>query len=55
MEERQTKESEEQRQATLSKRIADAQRIVRKHVPASVSLVDELIAKRREEARREAE
>jgi hypothetical protein len=54
MKERRTKESE-QRQAALRKRIADAQRIVRKHVPANVSLADELIAERREEARREAE
>jgi len=54
MKERQTKESDE-RQAVLRKRIADAQRILRKHVPANVSLADELIAERREEARREAE
>jgi vacuolar-type H+-ATPase subunit H len=55
MKELRTKESNEQRQAILKKRIAAAQRIVRKHVPTNVSLVDELIAERREEARREAE
>jgi uncharacterized membrane-anchored protein YhcB (DUF1043 family) len=43
----------ELRMAALRKRLAKAQQIVRKHVPRSVSLVDELIAERREEARRE--
>lgn len=38
---------------TLRQRLKRAQEIVRKHVPPSVSLVDELIAERREAARRE--
>ncbi|HEY4904915.1 MAG TPA: AbrB/MazE/SpoVT family DNA-binding domain-containing protein [Candidatus Sulfotelmatobacter sp.] len=38
---------------TLRQRLKRAQEIVRKHVPSSVSLVDELIAERREAARRE--
>jgi AbrB family looped-hinge helix DNA binding protein len=38
---------------TLRQRLVKAQRIVRKHIPRSVSLVDELIAERRAEARRE--
>jgi AbrB family looped-hinge helix DNA binding protein len=38
---------------TLRSRLKRAQQIVRKHVPRSVSLVDELIAERREAARRE--
>ena len=38
----------------LAQRIADAQRIVRLHVPPHVSLVEELIAERREAARRES-
>jgi hypothetical protein len=41
-------EQGEVRIATLRRRLAKAQRIVRKHVPRSVSLVDELIAERRE-------
>ncbi|MGA8429478.1 MAG: AbrB/MazE/SpoVT family DNA-binding domain-containing protein [Candidatus Sulfotelmatobacter sp.] len=38
---------------TLRQRLRRAQEIVRKHVPRSISLVDELIAERREAARRE--
>jgi AbrB family looped-hinge helix DNA binding protein len=38
---------------TLRQRIAKAQEMVRKHVPPGVSLVDELIAERQEEAKRE--
>jgi len=41
-------EQGEVRIATLRQRLAKTQRIVRKHVPRSVSLVDELIAERRE-------
>jgi hypothetical protein len=40
---------------TLKQAIERAQRFVRQHVPEGVSLVDELIAERREEARREME
>jgi AbrB family looped-hinge helix DNA binding protein len=43
----------ELRIATARQRLARAQRIVRKHVPRNTSLVDELIAERREAARRE--
>jgi vacuolar-type H+-ATPase subunit H len=43
------------RPATLRKCLAKAQRIVRKHVTPAVSLADELIAERREEARRESD
>jgi AbrB family looped-hinge helix DNA binding protein len=46
-------ENDELRITTLRKRLARAQAIVRKYVPANVSLVDELIAERREAARRE--
>jgi AbrB family looped-hinge helix DNA binding protein len=38
---------------TLRQRIAKAQEMVRKYVKPGVSLVDELIAERREEAKRE--
>jgi AbrB family looped-hinge helix DNA binding protein len=38
---------------TLRQRIKRSQEIVRKHVPRTVSLVDELIAERREAAKRE--
>ena len=37
----------------LLQRLAKAQEFVRAHVPAGTSLADELIAKRRAEARRE--
>jgi AbrB family looped-hinge helix DNA binding protein len=43
----------ELRISTARQRLAKAQRIVRKHVPRGASLVDELIAERREAARRE--
>jgi AbrB family looped-hinge helix DNA binding protein len=46
-------ENDELRITTLRQRLAKAQAIVRKHVPATESLVDELIAERREAARRE--
>jgi AbrB family looped-hinge helix DNA binding protein len=40
---------------TLRKRLAKAQQLVRKHVPPTASLVDELIAERREAGRKERE
>lgn len=43
----------ELRVRSLSKAIARAQAILRRHVPEGVSLVDELIADRRREAERE--
>ncbi|MGA6983132.1 MAG: AbrB/MazE/SpoVT family DNA-binding domain-containing protein [Candidatus Sulfotelmatobacter sp.] len=43
----------ELRITTLRQRIKRSQEIVRKHVPRTVSLVDELIAERREAAKRE--
>jgi AbrB family looped-hinge helix DNA binding protein len=46
-------ENNELRITTLRQRLAKAQEIVRRHVPATESLVDELIAERREAARRE--
>lgn len=46
-------EKDELRITTLRRRLAKAQQIVRKHVPSTISLVDELIAERREAARRE--
>jgi AbrB family looped-hinge helix DNA binding protein len=46
-------EDNELRITTLRQRLAKAQQIVRKHVPPTTSLVDELIAERREAARRE--
>jgi AbrB family looped-hinge helix DNA binding protein len=46
-------ENEELRITTLRQRLAKAQRLVRKHVSPATSLVDELIAERREAARRE--
>jgi AbrB family looped-hinge helix DNA binding protein len=46
-------ENEELRITTLRRRLAKAQRLVQKHVPSTTSLVDELIAERREAARRE--
>jgi AbrB family looped-hinge helix DNA binding protein len=46
-------EDEELRITTLKRRIQQAQRLVRRHVKLGKSLVDELIAERREAARRE--
>lgn len=46
-------ENDELRITTLRQRLAKAQRLVRKHVAANTSLVDELIAERREAAKRE--
>ncbi|MGA2376920.1 MAG: AbrB/MazE/SpoVT family DNA-binding domain-containing protein [Candidatus Sulfotelmatobacter sp.] len=46
-------EDNELRITTLRQRLAKARRLVHKHVPASTSLVDELIAERREAARHE--
>ena len=48
-------EDDELRITTLKHRIARAQRLVRKYVKPGVSLVDELIAERREAARKELE
>lgn len=44
---------DELRITTLKHRLARAQRLVRKHVKPGTSLVDELIAERREAARNE--
>jgi len=46
-------ENEELRITTLRQRLANAQALVRAHVAPTKSLVDELIAERREAARRE--
>lgn len=46
-------EDDELRISTLKQRIERARRLVRRHVKAGMSLVDELIAERREAARRE--
>lgn len=46
-------EDDELHITTLKRRIEGAQRLVRKYVKPGVSLVDELIAERREAARRE--
>ena len=46
-------EDDELRITTLKRRIERAQRLVRKHVKPGASLVDELIAERREEAKNE--
>jgi len=46
-------EDAELRIATLKGRVERAQRLVRKHVKPGTSLVDELIAERREAARNE--
>jgi AbrB family looped-hinge helix DNA binding protein len=46
-------EDDELRISTLKGRIERAQRLVRRHVKPGASLVDELIAERREAARRE--
>jgi len=46
-------EDDELRISTLQRRIERAQRLVRQHVKPGTSLVDELIAERREAAKRE--
>ena len=46
-------ENDELRIITLKRNIERAQRLVRKHVKPGISLVDELIAERREAARNE--
>ena len=46
-------ENDELRIATLRQRLAWAQKAVRRHIPRSASLADELIAERRKAARRE--
>ena len=46
-------QDDELRITTLKRSIERAQRLVRKHVKPGTSLVDELIAKRREAARNE--
>jgi len=46
-------ERDELRITTLKRRLERAQRLVRKHVKAGTSLVDELLAERREAARNE--
>jgi len=46
-------EDNELRIMTLKRRVERAQRLVQKHVKPGTSLVDELIAERREAARRE--
>jgi AbrB family looped-hinge helix DNA binding protein len=46
-------EDDELRISTLKRRIERAQRLVRQHVKPGASLVDELIAERREAAKRE--
>jgi AbrB family looped-hinge helix DNA binding protein len=46
-------EDDELRITTLKRRVERAQRLVRKHVKSGTSLVDELIAERREASRNE--
>ncbi|HEV1995921.1 MAG TPA: AbrB/MazE/SpoVT family DNA-binding domain-containing protein [Candidatus Acidoferrum sp.] len=46
-------QDDELRITTLKRNLERAQRLVRKHVKAGTSLVDELIAERREAARNE--
>jgi hypothetical protein len=46
-------EDDELRITTLKRRIERAQRLVRKHVKLGTSLVDELIAERREAGKNE--
>ena len=48
-------EDDELRITTIKHRIAEAQRLVRKYLKPGTSLVDELLAERREEARKELE
>jgi hypothetical protein len=57
MKERRTSVKENRRlcRATLGEQLAKAQRLVRKSIPSTVSLVDELIGERREESRRESD
>jgi len=43
------------RTINVRQRLAKARRLLRKRIPPTVSLVDELISERREEARRESE
>jgi predicted nucleic acid-binding protein len=50
-----TDENRRMRAGHLKKRLDRARRMVRKYVPRTVSLVDELIAERRQEARRESD
>jgi hypothetical protein len=50
-----TEQNRQQRRANLRERVAKAQQLVRKRVPATVSLVDDLIAERREESSRESD
>jgi len=46
-------EDDELRITTMKRRIERAQRLVRKYIKPGISLVDELIAERREAAKRE--
>lgn len=46
-------DEDEIRITTLNQSIKSAQELVRKYIPESISLVDELIQERREEAARE--
>jgi AbrB family looped-hinge helix DNA binding protein len=46
-------ENDELRMTTLRQRLAKAQKLVRAHIKPTRSLADELIAERREAARRE--
>lgn len=46
-------EDDELRVSTMKRRIERARRLVRRHLKAGTSLVDELISERREAARRE--
>jgi AbrB family looped-hinge helix DNA binding protein len=46
-------ENNELRLITLRQRLMRAQQLVQKHIPRTTSLVDELIAERREAAKRE--
>ena len=46
-------EDDELRISTVKRRVQRAQRLIRKHVKPGTSLADELIAERREAARRE--
>jgi AbrB family looped-hinge helix DNA binding protein len=46
-------EDDELRITTLKRRVERAQRLIRKHVKSGTSLVDELIAERREVSRNE--
>ena len=48
-------EDDELRISTVKRRVQRAQRLIRKHVKPGTSLADELIAERREAARREGQ